>query len=45
VVTSNEKDLDKLREQLTERTVSRLREMCQELPMFGADHRPRLRTA
>ena len=37
------------REQINPRTVSRLEEMCEELPLFGADHRayvePDLRTA
>jgi DNA replication protein DnaC len=44
VVTTNIDDRDKLCEQITERTVSRLTEMCDELPLLGHDHRldPRL---
>jgi hypothetical protein len=34
-----------LREQITPRTVSRLTEMCDELPLTGADHRMDLRIA
>ena len=39
VVTSNLCDLDELREQVGERTVSRLEEMCEVLPLWGADAR------
>jgi DNA replication protein DnaC len=44
VITTNIDDRDKLCEQITERTVSRLTEMCDELPLLGHDHRmdPRL---
>jgi DNA replication protein DnaC len=37
--------LDELAEQITERTVSRLKEMCDVLPLYGADARARLRSA
>ena len=37
--------LDELAEQVTERTVSRLKEMCDVLPLYGADARARLRSA
>jgi DNA replication protein DnaC len=36
--------LDELAEQITERTVSRLKEMCDVLPLYGADARARLRS-
>jgi DNA replication protein DnaC len=39
VVTSNLGALDDLREQLGERTVSRLNEMCEVVPMMGTDRR------
>ena len=38
VITTN-LDRDALVEQITERTVSRLEEMCEVIPVFGADHR------
>jgi DNA replication protein DnaC len=45
VVTTN-LDPEQLREQITERTVSRLIEMCGDpLPLFGADRRMELRSA
>jgi DNA replication protein DnaC len=37
--------LDELGEQITPRTVSRLKEMCDVLPLYGADARARLRSA
>ena len=39
VITTNILDRDTLCEQITERTVSRLTEMCDELPLLGPDHR------
>ena len=45
VITTNILDREELREQLTSRTVSRLTEMCDELPLTGADHRMDLRIA
>jgi DNA replication protein DnaC len=45
VITTNILDRAALQEQLTERTVSRLTEMCDELPLLGHDHRMDLRTA
>ena len=45
VITTNILDRDELREQITSRTVSRLTEMCDELPLTGHDHRMDLRTA
>jgi DNA replication protein DnaC len=36
---------DELAEQITPRTVSRLKEMCEVLPLYGADARARLRSA
>jgi DNA replication protein DnaC len=45
VITTNILDRDTLCEQITERTVSRLTEMCDELPLLGRDHRLDLRTA
>jgi DNA replication protein DnaC len=45
VITTNILDRDELREQLTPRTVSRLTEMCDELPLTGVDHRMDLRIA
>ena len=44
VVTTNLQP-DELREQITPRTVSRLQEMCEVLPLYGADARARLRSA
>jgi DNA replication protein DnaC len=45
VITTNILDRDALCEQITPRTVSRLTEMCDELPLNGHDHRMDLRTA
>jgi DNA replication protein DnaC len=49
IVLTTNLDRDELAEQINPRTVSRLEEMCEELPLFGADHRsyiePDLRTA
>jgi len=45
VITTNILDRDALCEQISARTVSRLTEMCDELPLFGHDHRMDLRTA
>jgi DNA replication protein DnaC len=47
VITTNILDREQLREQITSRTVSRLTEMCDELPLTGQDHRMQmdLRTA
>ena len=39
VITTNILDRDALCEQITARTVSRLTEMCDELPLIGHDHR------
>jgi DNA replication protein DnaC len=39
VVTTNILDREALCEQISERTVSRLTEMCDELPLLGDDHR------
>ena len=39
VITTNLDDRQALREQITERTVSRLTEMCDELPVEGHDRR------
>jgi DNA replication protein DnaC len=39
VITTNIKDRDELCGQVTERTVSRLTEMCEELPLDGHDRR------
>lgn len=39
VVTTNVKDREELREQIGARTVSRLVEMCEDLPLFGHDRR------
>jgi len=44
VITTNILDRDALCEQITERTVSRLTEMCDELPLLGHDRRMDLRT-
>jgi DNA replication protein DnaC len=43
VITTNILDRDALCEQITERTVSRLTEMCDELPVTGHDRRLELR--
>jgi DNA replication protein DnaC len=45
VITTNILDRAALCEQITERTVSRLTEMCDELPLLGHDHRMDLRSA
>jgi DNA replication protein DnaC len=45
VITTNILDPTDLREQITERTVSRLTEMCDEIPVQGHDHRMDLRSA
>lgn len=45
VITTNITTLDELREQITARTVSRLAEMCDPLPLHGEDHRQYVRTA
>lgn len=45
LITTNIMDRDELCEQITPRTVSRLTEMCDELPVLGHDHRMDLRTA
>jgi DNA replication protein DnaC len=45
VITTNIMDREALCEQITARTVSRLTEMCDELPLLGHDHRMDLRTA
>ncbi|HEY4825973.1 MAG TPA: ATP-binding protein [Solirubrobacteraceae bacterium] len=39
VITTNILNRDALREQITDRTVSRLTEMCDELPVLGHDRR------
>ncbi|MCW3066855.1 MAG: family ATPase [Solirubrobacterales bacterium] len=39
VITTNILDPDKLREQIGPRTVSRLSEMCEPIPLTGTDHR------
>ena len=44
VITTNILDREALCEQITERTVSRLTEMCEELPLLGDDHRMDLRS-
>ncbi len=43
VITTNIDDRDALCQQVTERTVSRLTEMCDQLPLAGDDHRMDLR--
>jgi DNA replication protein DnaC len=43
VITTNILDREALCQQITERTVSRLTEMCDELPLLGDDHRMDLR--
>ncbi len=45
LITTNIMDREALCEQITPRTVSRLTEMCDELPLFGHDHRMDLRSA
>jgi DNA replication protein DnaC len=45
VITTNILDREALCEQITERTVSRLTEMCDELPLIGHDHRMEQQTA
>ena len=45
VITTNILDREALCEQITERTVSRLTEMCDELPLLGDDRRMDLRPA
>jgi DNA replication protein DnaC len=45
VITTNILDRETLCGQITERTVSRLTEMCDELPLLGHDHRMDLRSA
>src|ERR1700735_2196692 len=45
VITTNILDRDALCDQISSRTVSRLTEMCDELPLFGHDHRMDLRSA
>jgi DNA replication protein DnaC len=45
VVTTNITDRDELCKQITPRTVSRLTEMCDELPVLGHDRRMDLRSA
>jgi DNA replication protein DnaC len=45
VITTNILDRETLCQQITERTVSRLTEMCDELPLLGHDHRMDLRIA
>ncbi len=45
VITTNILDRDVLCQQITERTVSRLTEMCDELPLLGHDHRLDVRLA
>jgi DNA replication protein DnaC len=39
VITTNIVDADELREQIGPRTVSRLTEMCEQIPLTGGDHR------
>jgi DNA replication protein DnaC len=45
IITTNICDRDALCEQITERTVSRLVEMCDQIPLQGYDHRMDLRSA
>ena len=45
VITTNAPDRTTLCEQITERTVSRLTEMCDVLPLLGHDHRMDVRAA
>jgi DNA replication protein DnaC len=44
LITTNLR-LEELEEQITARTVSRLKEMCDVLPLYGADARAQLRSA
>jgi len=44
VITTNG-DYDELSDQISERTVSRLAEMCEQVPLDGADQRPVFRVA
>jgi DNA replication protein DnaC len=44
LITTNLR-LEELEEQITARTVSRLKEMCEVLPLYGADARAQLRSA
>ena len=39
IITTNILDRDEPCKQITPRTVSRLTEMCDELPLLGDDHR------
>ena len=39
VITTNILDREALCEQITERTVSRLTEMCDDIPLIGEDRR------
>ena len=45
IITTNICDRTALCEQITERTVSRLIEMCDQIPLQGYDHRMDLRSA
>ena len=45
VITTNIVDHEALCEQISERTVSRLTEMCDQLPLGGEDKRTVLRSA
>ena len=45
IITTNILDRAALCEQITERTVSRLTEMCDDIPLRGDDHRMDLRSA
>jgi DNA replication protein DnaC len=45
MITTNIMDREQLCEQISERTVSRLTEMCDELPLLGEDRRMELRSA
>lgn len=45
ILTTNIQDQDELCQQITERTVSRLTEMCDQRPLLGHDRRLDLRTA
>ncbi len=45
LITTNIEDREKLCEQISERTVSRLTEMCDELPLVGDDRRMDFRSA
>ena len=44
VITTNG-DYDELSDQISERTISRLAEMCEQVPLDGADQRPVFRVA